>query len=147
MNLKELQAMGAIVPRKLIEKTVLVKHPKVLPKKDWADKEVPEFGEEIAEDSMTVSLRKMSSADSIEVLRADERERPFIAIFRSVCNPDGSPMFESLEQAMQLETWLAIPLFEAIKEVAGLGPKSKTSSGTKSPLLSADEASPSGNSA
>lgn len=147
MDIKQLQAMGAIVPRKLFTKTIELKRPEVLPKSEWSDPEVPEFGDGIIEESAQVHLRKMSSADSIEVLRADERERPFIAIFRSMCNPNGTPMFESLEQAMQLETWLAIPLFEAIKEVANLAPKSKTSSGTNSPLPSADEASPNGSSA
>jgi hypothetical protein len=147
MDLKQLQAMGAIVPRKLIDREVKFKRPVPADPSTWEDPEVPEFTDEIVEETVTVHLRKLSSADSIEVLRADDRERPFIGIHRGVCNADGTPLFESLEQAMQLQLWMAVPLFEAVQEVAGIAPKAsarKTSSGAKSRSASAGAASKSG---
>lgn len=145
MDITQLHALGAIVPRKLIKRTITIKRPELTPADTWEDPEVPEFGDTIVEDTMDVHLRKISSADSIEVLRADERDRPFVAIARGVHTADGAPLFESVEQAMQLQLWIAMPLFEAIWEVAGMSPKGlKTSSGTNSQASSEDEASQNG---
>lgn len=135
MELSQLQAIGAIVPRKLITRTIELKYPKQAPQEQWEDPEVPEFLDEIVEDSVTVQLRKPSSADSIEILRAPELEKPFVAILRCVYTPEGKPLFESLEQTQQLQMWLWLPLFTAVSEVAGIGPKASaktTSSGVSS---------------
>ena len=136
MDLKDqLQAMGAFVPQKLHRKTIQIARPVPLPESEWADPEVPEYGEEIAKEEITVHVRMGSSADEIEMAAATERERPFVAVYRFVCDEAGAQVFESVAQAMTLKTWLVMPLFKAISEVRGNAPKAsrrKTSSGSKS---------------
>ena len=147
MDLQQLQAMGAIVPAKLVRREVKIKRPIMSPSEEWSDPDLPEFTGETADESITVFIRRGSSADQIELLRAEQREQPFVAIQRGVCMEDGKPLFPTLEIAMQVALWLAMPLFEAVTEVAGNGPKRsrrRTSSGAKSHSPSADEASTNG---
>ena len=135
MDLKQLQAIGAIVPRTLFKREIEFKYPELKPAAEWADPEVPEYTGVTLDGSMTVFIRRGSSADAIEIANASQRERPFVAIFRSVCNEKGEPVFPDLAEAMQLATWLAIPLFNAINEVSGGDPKNSrpgTSSGANS---------------
>lgn len=147
MDIKHLQAMGAFVPQKLFKRTIDVLVPVQKPKEEWEDSEVPEFTGENSEEKMDVFIRRSSSADEIEIMRAPEREQPFIAIYRYVVNEKGAPVFESLDQAMTLSMWLVVPLFNAISEVTRNIPKAsrgKTSSGSKSRLRSEDAAPKSG---
>ena len=147
MDLKKLQAMGAFVPTKPVKKEIPIKRPVLLPKEEWADPEIEEESGEVTDDSLTVYIRRGSSADDIEMSRASEREQPFVAVYRFVCDEKGQPVFESVEQAMSLKTWLVMPLFGAIAEVRGNVPKHsrrRTSSGSKSPSPSADAARKSG---
>jgi hypothetical protein len=135
MDLKQLQAMGAIVPRTLLKREVTFKRPELKPVAEWANPEEPEFTGEWLDGSMTVFIRRGSSADALEIANASPRERPFVAVFRSICDESGTPMFPTLEDAMQLANWLAFPLFNAITEAAGGGPKNSrpgTSSGANS---------------
>lgn len=86
------------------------------------------------EDTVTVYIRRGSAADAIELMQATRREQPFVAIYNSIRNEDGSRVFDSVEHAETLQLWLAMPMFEAITEVAGKGPKAsrrRTSSGSK----------------
>lgn len=134
MKLSDLQEMGAFVSTKLIQREVKFQRPIQKPESEWEHPDVPEFTGEIADESVTVWIRRGTAADAIEMMQAQRREQPFVAIFRSVCNKDGTPLFESIEQAESLQLWLAMPLFEAITEVAGNGPKAsrrRTSSGSK----------------
>lgn len=147
MDLKQLQALGAFVPTKPIKRTITVQIPRRTVESTWTDPEIPEYEEGTDERTIDVYVRKGSSADAIEMANAVSRSQPFVAIFRGVCNEDGSPVFESLEQAEQLETWIAVPLFEAISEVSGKRPKAsapKTNGGASSPSPSEAEASESG---
>ena len=140
MDLKQLQAIGALVPRTLFKRDIEFKYPELRPKAEWADADVPEMTGETLDGKMTVYVRRGSSADAIEVANASERERPFVAVFRSICHEDGSQVFPTIEDAMQLATWLVIPLFNTIKDVNGDRPKNsqpRTSSGAKSPSASA----------
>ena len=134
MNLSDFQAMGALVPMTPIKREVKVKKPVQRPKSEWADPSVPEFTGAVEDATITIHVRRGAAIDAIEMMRAEDRLQPFVAIYRSVVMPDGSPVFESLEQASQLATWIAFPLFEAITEVAGAAPKGsrrKTSGGSK----------------
>lgn len=135
MNLSaELQAMGAFVPTKPIKRDVKIKKPIQKPEAEWADKEVPEFTGEHEDATLTAYIRRGAAIDAIEMMRAQERDQPFVAIFRSVVNQDGTPVFESLDQASRLAPWIAFPLFTAITEVAGTAPKGsrrKTNGGSK----------------
>ena len=134
MKLSDLQEMGAFVSTKLIQREVKFQRPELKPASEWTDPDIPEMTGEVLNESMTVWIRRGSAADAIELMQAARREQPFVAIYRSVCNKDGSPVFESIEQAESLQLWLAMPLFEAITEVAGNGPKAsrrRTSSGLK----------------
>jgi hypothetical protein len=140
MDLKALQAIGAIVPRTLFKRVIEFKYPEQKPAKDWADPEVPELTGQILDGAMDVFIRRGSSADAIEIANASDRERPFVAIWRSVCDEKGDPVFPTLEDAMQLATWIVIPLFQAINAVSGDHPKNsqpKTSSGLNSRSSSA----------
>lgn len=140
MELKELQVLGAYVPRKLIKKEVPINRPVLKPKEEWADAEIPEFTGERSADTITVHIRKRDSADFMEMTAADDRERVSIALLRSVCKPDGSPVFESVEQVNSLAEWLFIPLMVAVGEVNSFESKNsqpRMSSGAKSPSSSA----------
>ena len=135
MDLKQLQAMGAFVPQKLHKREIEVTRPVPLPAAEWADPDIPEYSGESVKEKMTTYIRMGSSADDIEMSRATEREQPFVAVYRFICDEKGTQVFESVEQAMTLQTWLVIPLFNAIAEVRGGRPKAsrrKTSSGSKS---------------
>lgn len=136
MDILQLQQLGAFAPSKPIKRTIEVERPIPLPVEEWADPDNPEFSGETEKATMDVYIRVGSSADDIEIARADEREQPFVAIFRFVVNPDGTPVFASVEQAAQLRTWITLPLFAAIAEVrGGTAPKRskhKTNSGSKS---------------
>lgn len=135
MDLKQLEAMGAFVPQKLHKRVIEVERPVLAPADGWTDPDVPEYTGDTVKDQMTVHIRLGSSADEIEMSQASSRERPFVAIHRFVYTEDGRPVFDSLEQAMSLKSWLVIPLFNAIAGVTSNGPKAsrrKTSSGSKS---------------
>ena len=135
MDLQQLQTLGAFAPQKLTRKTITFDRPTTTAPEDWADSEIPEYTGETEQVMMDALIRTGSSADDIEIARAEERDQPFIAIFRFVCNEDGSPVFASVEQASQLQSWMAMPLFAAIAEVRGFAPKGskrKMSSGSKS---------------
>lgn len=147
MKLQDLQAIGAIVPTKMVKREVAFKRPILKPASEWADKDEPEFTGETVDDTVTVNIRRGSSADGIEILQAEARDQPFIAIHRCICDDDGKPVFPTLEKAQSLALWLALPLFKAITDEGTRGPKvsrRRTSSGAKSRSPSADEASVSG---
>lgn len=140
MDLKQLQAIGAIVPRTLFKRSIEFQYPELRPAEQWADAEVPERTGKLLDGQMDVFIRRGSSADAIEISAASDRERPFVAIFRSVCDEKGNQVFPSLEDAMQLATWIAIPLFSAIMAVSGDSPKTsppRTNSGASSRSASA----------
>lgn len=134
MDLKQLQAMGAFVSQAPIKRTVTIKKPVESGRDQWADADIPEYTGDTEELQIDVFIRRAAAIDAIEMMRAEERKQPFVSIFRSVVNADGSPMFESLEQAESLALWLAMPLFDAILEVAGKSPKAsrrRTNGGSK----------------
>lgn len=148
MDLKQLQAMGAMTPNKVVARQVKIKRPVLRPRDEWADPDLSETTGELIDDSITIHIRRGSAADALELAQASKREQPFVAIQRFICTPTGEPVFPDLETAMQIETWLALPLFDAITEARGASPKTsrrRTSSGANSPSRSADEASLSGN--
>jgi hypothetical protein len=141
MDLKQLQAIGAIVPRTLFKRKIEFQYPELKPESQWVEPGIPEPTGETLSGSMEVFIRRGSSADAIEIANASERDRPFVAIFRSVCDEKGEPIFPDLETATQLATWIVIPLFNAINSVSGDRPKNSqptTSSGTNSPSSSAE---------
>jgi hypothetical protein len=134
MKLSDLQAMGALVPTAPIKREIKIKKPVTKPESEWSEPGVPEFTGETEDVTITAHIRRGAAIDAIELMRAEDRKQPFVAIFRSVVHPDGTPVFESQEQAEQLALWIALPLFEAITEVAGKGPKAsrrRTSGGSK----------------
>lgn len=140
MELKQLHAMGAFVPRTFYEKTIPIRRPVLKPEEEWADPAVPEKTGEYVDDTLTVHIRKRSSADFLEMIAAPDRDKSHIALLRCACKPDGTEVFDSLEQAKQLDDWLFIPLMVAVNEVNKFGLKNyqpRTSSGTNSPSSSA----------
>lgn len=136
MDLQQLQSLGAFAPTRPVKKTIEVEKPVTTPSESWDDPNTPEFTGEVEKVTLDAFIRYGSSADDIEIARADERDQPFVAIFRFVVNEDGTPVFGSVEQASQLRSWLTLPLFAAIAEVRGGGgpkrSKRKTNSGSKS---------------
>ena len=149
MDLKQLQAMGAIVPRTLFKREIEIKRPVLKPAAEWADPELPEETGEFVEETITAHIRKRASADFLEMINADDRDKAFVAILRCVCDDRGAELFESLDQAKQLQEWLFIPLAMAVNEVNKFGLKNsqpRTSSGAKSRSLSAEGRSRNGKS-
>lgn len=145
MDLKQLQAMGGISARSIVKREVPIIHPPLRPAEEWADPNTPESDDQAPKEKWTkavmeVHVRKRSAADFYELLSADDRNKPLIVILRCICNSDGTPVFDSLEQVDQLKEWLWMPLAVVANEVNKLDPKHsqpKTSSGTKSRSSSA----------
>lgn len=135
MDILQLQQMGAFVPTKLVKKTIDVEVPVKSDPATWDDPEVPEFTGETEKSSIDLHIKRLSSADEIALAMAPANEQGFVMAHRMVRNPDGTPLFESVEQAIQLASWLLVPILNALREVAQ-GPKKnspgKTSSGSKS---------------
>lgn len=147
MDLKQLQAMGAIVPRTLHKREVPIRRPELKPESEWEEKGVPEGTGEWLDDSVTVYIRKRSSVDFIELVSAPDREKACVALLRCVCDEKGAEVFENLDQTKQLEDWLFLPLVMAVNEVNQFGLKNsqpRTSSGAKSRSPSAAGRSRSG---
>lgn len=147
MDLKQLQALGAFVPRTLFKREIEVNRPLLKPESEWANPEVHEFSGEHVRETMTTFIRKRASADFMELLATEDRAKASVAILRCVCNEDGKEVFESVDQVNQLEDWLFMPLMLAVGEVNKFGPKRlppKTSSGAKSRSASAVAASRNG---
>lgn len=140
MDLKQLTSLGAIVPRTLFKKEVALKRPTLKPAEEWADPNEPEFSGEIVDDTMTVWVRKRSSADFLEMMRAPDNDKAHIAILRCICDQEGNEVFESLAQCKQLREWMFLPLMLVVNEVNEFGLKNsapKTKSGANSPSSSA----------
>lgn len=132
MDLKQLQAMGAIVPRTLFKKDIPIKRPVLKPVAEWADPDQPEQTGEVVSDTVTAWVRKRSSADFMEMINAPDRDKMHIAVLRCICHEDGTEVFESLEQAKQLQEWMFVPLMTAVNEVNQYGLKNsqpRTNSG------------------
>lgn len=147
MDLQQLQAMGAIVPSRIVKREVKFKRPEMKPEEEWADPEEPEYTDKVFDETMTVYIRRGSSADGLELLQADDRDKMFVAIQRCIVDEKGNPVFPSFEIASRIKLWLSIPLFNAIAAEGNVGPKSsrrRKSGGATSPSPSADAASGNG---
>lgn len=134
MKLSEVQAMGGFVSAKPVKREITVTRPLQRPAEKWSDPDIPELSGETEKVKLTIYVKRGSAADAIELMQAEKREQPFVAIYNAVCNEDGTKVFESVEQAESLQLWLAMPMFEAITEVAGHGPKAsrrRTNGGSK----------------
>jgi len=131
--------MGAIVTRSLFKKDIPIKQPVLRPVEEWESPDQPEFTGEVVDNTLTAHVRKRSSADFLEMVQAPDRDKAHIAIWRCIVHEDGTEVFESLEQAKQLQEWLFIPLMLAVNEVNGFGLKNsqpKTNSGMSLPSSS-----------
>lgn len=148
MSISDLQALGAFVPVKPIKRTIECDKPILLPEDEWADPEVPEVTGDTERVAVDVYLKRLSSADEIAIAQSDPDDRPFVMVFRLVRNEDGSPLFESAEQAASMASWILLPIVQEIERIAGVRPKNtyppKTHSGSKSPSPSGGEARKSG---
>ncbi len=109
--------MGAITPRTVFKRDIDVKFRPLKPEKEWAEKGNPEHEEAEVEKKITVFIRKANSADLLEITNANDRQRPFVAIYRCICNEDGSEVFPDLETTTTIAPWLLIPLFSVIQTV------------------------------
>lgn len=136
MSIKELQAMGAFIPTKVVKREIAVKRPLTTDPDTWADEGVPEFSGETEDATITVWLKRPSSADQLELANAEKDDQTFLMLCRMVRNEDGSPLFESLDQCKQLAAWVLIPLINETKEVNGFTPKKPLTPGTPSGLKS-----------
>ena len=135
MDLLQMQQMGALVPVKLVKKTITVIRPILKPAEEWQDPDIPEETGEQEEAQIDVHFRRRTSADDIALSRAKEEDRPFVLLARLAADPSGAPIFESPEQAMRLESWMLVPLMQALQD-GYESPKAKstraTNSGSKS---------------
>lgn len=128
MDLKELQAMGAFVPVKLVKKEVSIKRP----------------GSD-AEEKLTVWVRRGNASESIDMLTEEGGRRAAKAIHLAICDKEGNRVFPTLEHVIgngkapedegylgALAEWLFFPLIVAINEVekdAAPKPSGRTTSG------------------
>ena len=148
MSLQELKALGAFVPSAPIKQTITVSRPVMSAADTWEDPDTPEFTGDVEEVTVDVYMKRLSSADEIAIARADPQERAFVSIFRLVRNEDGTPLFESIEQAAQLAGWMLAPLVQRVEQMAGASVKNRqpprTTSGSKSHSPSGAEVRKSG---
>lgn len=147
MDIKQLQALGAFKDRRIVPKTIKVKHKPLLPEDQWDEPGVPKYAAETVEDKIDCFIRKRSSADTIEVARAEDRHGPHLMVLRCVVDKEGAQLFPTLEMVVDLEEWFFMPLYNAVSEVNYLSPKPsppRTSSGARSRSRSGAEALRSG---
>lgn len=118
------------------------------PQEEWADPECPEPNGETETVGVDVYFKRMSSADEIAIAQASDEDRAFVMVCRLVRNEDGTPLFESVEHASTLASWLLVPIVQEIESMAGLSSKKsstpETRSGSKSRSPSGGEARKSG---
>lgn len=135
MDLLQIQQMGALVPLKLVKKTITVSRPVLKPAEEWKDPEIPEETGDREEVQIDVHYRRRTSADDIVLARTDEDMRTFVLLARLAVDPDGVEIFESAEQAARLASWMLVPLIKPLQE-GYQAPKAKstraTNSGSKS---------------
>ena len=148
MSLKDLQALGAFVPTKPFKRSIECDKPVLAPEGEWESPDVPEFTGETERVSIDVYFKRMSSADEVAIAQAPADLQPFVMVFRLVRNEDGSPLFESVDQAASMASWVLAPIVSEIEKIAGSRPKKPstrpTHSGSKSRSGSAGEAPKSG---
>lgn len=148
MSIQDFQAMGALVPTRPYKRTLEVDKPILRPKEEWADPDCPEPSGETERVTIDVYFKRISSADEIAIAQADDSDRAFVMAHRLVRNEDGTPLFESVEQASTLASWLLVPIVQQIEVMAGASPKKPTArrmtSGSKLPSHSAGEPRKSG---
>lgn len=140
MDFHQLQALGGIVPTALVRKEIEFTYYRPLPESEWADPNIPETEQSPSTDTAVVFIRKRTSRDFLDIVKAPEQDKPFLALFRCVCTEDGAPLFPSLDDAARLAEWMLVPLIGAVNEVNSFLPKAfppKTSSGATSPSPSA----------
>lgn len=118
MNLNDLQAMGAFASSKPVLKTITLRQPVLKPEKEWDDPDVAEFTGEDEEVTMDVLFKPFSSADEIQIARASDEDKGYVAIQRSVLNDDGTLLFQSLDEVKLLNTWMLVPLIKAVEGLA-----------------------------
>jgi hypothetical protein len=147
MDLSQLQAMGAFVPQAIFKRDIQITYRPLKPASEWAEPDVPEHESEPVKATVTVHIRKRSSADFLEIVNAPDGDKPFVSLLRCVVNPDGSPVFADLAQAKQLAEWMLLALLPAVTEVNSYDAKKSTprmSGGATSPSPSAGAALRSG---
>jgi hypothetical protein len=153
MNLTQLQAMGAFVPQAIFKRDIPITYRPLKPAESWAEPDIPEHESEAVTATVTVHIRKRSSADFLEIVNAPDGDKPFVSLLRCVVNPDGTPVFTGvaemtpMEQVKNLEGWFLWPLLAAVNEVNSYDAKKSTprmSGGATSPSPSAAAALRSG---
>lgn len=147
MDIAQLQKIGAIIPRTLHKREVEFTRPALKPESEWQDAAVPEESEGTVNESVTVWIRKRSSADFLDIVGAEGADRTLLAVQRCVCDESGGLVFSDVSQVRQLAPWLLIPLLNAVNEVNAFGEKKskpRTNSGSISPSPSAGAVSRSG---
>lgn len=148
MSLNDLQALGAFVPIKPFKRVIECERPVTTPQEGWESPDVPEFTGETERVSIDVYLKRMSSADEVAIAQAPADMQPFVMVFRLVRNPDGSPLFESVDQVASMASWVLAPIVSEIEQITGTRPKKPstrvTHSGSKSRSGSEGEAPKSG---
>jgi hypothetical protein len=123
MNLSQLQQLGAFVSTKPIKRTIEVNRPILKPQEEWSDPEAPEFTGETELATIDFFLKRPSSADEIAIGQAPQSEQMFVSVCRLVRNEDGTPLFESVDQAAQLASWVLIPIIGELERFIGNRPK------------------------
>lgn len=137
MDLKHLQALGGIVSQALVPKEIEFTRPRLPEEGD---------GDPITERGV-IHVRKRSARDFLDIHRASDSDKTFIALHRCVCNEDGTPFFPSADEAALLAEWILGPMLIAVNEVNAFLPKPsppRTSYGTTSRSRSAADPSVSG---
>jgi hypothetical protein len=137
--------MGGLAPGGLVRRDISIKRPPLKPKEEWASPDAPESDESApmqawTDETLTIHIRKRSAIDFYELVAAEDRQKPFMVIFRCVCQENGQPVFSSFEQVEQLRPWLWMPMATAAQEVNKTSSKNsqpKTNSGMSSPSSSA----------
>jgi len=132
MDIKQLESIGAFVSQRPVKRTFEANRPITKDPSDWDDPEVPEFTGETEPVSLDVYIKRLSSADEIAIAQASQEDRTFVMIYCLVYGADGNRLFESIEQAKSLASWLLVPLIDAIEGVASRSPKKHLTSATHS---------------
>lgn len=116
MDIAQLRSMGAFVSSKPICKTIEVDAPVMKPAEEWEDPDVPEPTGETETCTLDVYLKHISSADQMALANAPKEDQTFHVMYTMIVNPDGTRLFESVEQVKSLAAWISLPLMLLIGE-------------------------------
>jgi hypothetical protein len=144
MDYAQLKAMGVVESHPMVRHEFTIRYFPLLPKEQWKDPNIEERAAERAEAQVTVYLRSMTAADQIAAAAANRAKRDpvYLMIHRCVFKEDGGRLFESEEQATEIDLDMFAGLINGLNKLHGGSakksqPRMKRGASSRSPSAAA----------